>query len=353
MVQMYNLILNRKIKITFFFTKEILILCFNRLNRFTYTQKLTLHMKSFIFTNSQGTFHKEYKTDHIDGQSMFTVHDIKVWGDLTNDETVRFGLGFERLPYSIQEFKAFATTYNLTLIQVDNNAGTTTTLVAEGTALTFTTASLTAGTHSVKESTLVAMPATSAASQGDFIELFNLAGTSFVAWLDINAAGTIPSGPIFTAATYKIKVSIVTGGTAIQNAAILKAALIANAKWTGFNTITDNGNGTLTIQSNDFGSTTDAVVKNAAESGVGSITKTITQGTSHPYSLQLVVAGGVAPYNFELDSTSAALPEGIILSSYGLLSGRTASTGTPALVFKATDTAGATITSGSLTLTIS
>ncbi len=40
-----------------------------------------------------------------------------------------------------------------------------------------------------------------------------------------------------------------------------------------------------------------------------------------PYSVQLVAAGGQAPYNFELASGSAALPEGFQLNSTGLISG--------------------------------
>jgi hypothetical protein len=40
-----------------------------------------------------------------------------------------------------------------------------------------------------------------------------------------------------------------------------------------------------------------------------------------PYSIQLVAAGGQAPYNFDLADGSAALPEGFALSSAGLISG--------------------------------
>jgi hypothetical protein len=283
---------------------------------------------------------------------MFTVHDIKITGDVTDDDSIKAGLSMDRLPYSIEEFKAKATALNLTLLEKDFSANTSTTLISEATHLEITTTTLDAGAVGTAESTKVTVPATSAAAQGDYFIIYNKLGHSFAVWLDLNAAGVVPNGPLFMATTYKIKVGIVTGGSAIANAALVKAAIEASSVWNGFETITDNGDGTLDIAVDGLGNVTNATRHNEAESGNGSFVLAITAGTGD-YSDSIEAEGGVEPYTFELDSTSDDLPDGLTLSSDGVLSGVPEESGTFDLVVKVTDTFGQTDLSGTLTLTVS
>lgn len=68
----------------------------------------------------------------------------------------------------------------------------------------------------VYESFIVTCPAVSAATQGDYFTFENQAGDTYAVWLDIDAAGTPPSGAAYTAATTKIEVDVATGDTAAQ-----------------------------------------------------------------------------------------------------------------------------------------
>lgn len=307
-------------------------------------------MKNFIFSNYQGSFTKEFKTDHITGMSNFTVHDIKISGTPSEDDTIKAGLDFRMLPYSIEEFKAKAVSGNFTLTEVDFSANTSTVLNS-ATGLSVTTAALDAGTNGVAEVTALTVPATSGAAQGDYVIIYNKAGKAFAVWLDLNAAGTIPTGVIFQGADAFIKVPIVTGGSSIANAALAKTAIEANSEWSGFATITDGGNGVLTITNSSKGLCTHTARHNAAEDGNGGFSFTKTDG-SGDYSKQLVAAGGNAPMTWELDDTSDPLVAGLSLSVDGILSGVPTTTGTLALVFKVTDVLGQTALSGAITLTI-
>lgn len=307
-------------------------------------------MKSYIFTNTQRTINKEYKTDFVNGDN-FTVHDIQVWGNMTDDEFVRLGVNFAQEPSSISAFKAKATSLNLMLRELDFGAKTETTLVAEGTELAITTSSLDAGTQGTAEVTVVTIPATAGATQGDYVILYNKAGDSFAAWLDIDADGTEPSGPLYLATDYQIQCGIATGDTAAQAAAKVIAAVEADSNWTGFDTIVDNADGTFDLTASALGDTEDAVPHNAAESGAGSISVSITDGTGD-YSVTIASEGGLAPYTYELDSTSDVLVAGLTLSSAGVISGVPTTTGTPDIVIKVTDSVGQTALSDPLTLTI-
>ena len=310
-------------------------------------------MKSFIFRNAQNTFYKEFKTDQLGDQDNFTVHDISVSGAVgTDDLLIALGLNYKQEPHTVQEFIAKATALNLVLDELDFDANTTTNLVAEGTALAITTSSLAAGTNGVAEVTTATIDTTANSAQGDYMILNNKAGKSFAVWLDIDAAGTTPSGPLFLATDYQIEVDIVTAGTAAQNAALVKAAIELDANWTGFETITDNTDGTLTITNSDLGTVTNATVHNAAEGAAGSIGVAISPEGSGDYSVQLASEGGNIPYVYTLDATSDALVAGLTLSSTGLISGIPTTTGTPDMVFKVTDQLGQTDLSAALTLTV-
>ena len=308
-------------------------------------------MKDFIFSNPQKTFRLEFKTDHLDGLDNFTVQDIIFNSDtLTLDDLIRLGLDYRRLPYTLAAFKTKATDDNYTLEELDNVDNETTELKA-ATALDFTTAAIDAGTQGTAEATVVTIPATSGATQGDYFTMTNKAGVTFAIWLDIDSDGTVPSGDDFLATDYQIMVGIATGDTAAQAAAKVKTDVEADENWDGFDTITDNTDGTLTITASDLGDCTDATVSNAVEDGVGSISVSITDGTGD-YSFQVEHEGGNGEITYELDSTSDALVDGLTLSEDGIISGVPTTTGTPDLVFKITDGLGQTAVSDALTLTI-
>lgn len=126
------------------------------------------------------------------------------------------------------------------------------------------------GTPNVETLTI---PATSGATQADYVVLTNAAGTKVACWLDIDAAGTAPTGAAYVAATVKLKISIVTGGTSADNGTIFATALDANA-WSNPTKITDNEDGTVTIAQVIGATVAAAVPKNADDSGAGSITAT-------------------------------------------------------------------------------
>lgn len=310
-------------------------------------------MKNFIFRNAQNTFYKEYKTDQLDGQDNFTVHDISFVGEAgVEDGLTTIGLNYKREPHTLQEFVAKATALNLVLDELDYSAGSTDNLVAEGTALAITTSSLAAGTVGVAEITTVTMDTFANSAQGDYMILNTKAGVSFAIWLDLDDAGTVPTGPLFLATTYQIEVDIATADTAVQVAGKVKADIELDSNWTGFETITDNANGTLTVTNSDLGTVTDATVHNAAEDAPGSIGVAEATPGSGDYSVQLASEGGNTPYAYELDATSDPLVAGLTLSSTGLISGIPTTTGTPDMVFKVTDQFGQTDLSASLTLTV-
>ena len=308
-------------------------------------------MRDLIFSNTQNTFRKEYKTDLLASWDNFTVHDIKVTGDYTDDELIRAGISYEHLPYTKAAFIAFAVANNLTLTELDYSANTSTSLNA-ATALSITTSSLAAGTNGVAEVTTVTADTFANSTQGDYMILNNKAGESFAVWLDLDAAGTVPDGALFLATTYQILAGIATGDSAIQVAGKVKAAIELDANWAGFDTITDNGDGTLTVTNTDLGTVTNATVHDELETGAGSIGVVISPEGSGDYSVQLASTGGNSPYTYALDATSDALVAGITLSTTGLLSGVPTTTGTPDLVFKVTDAYGQTALSASLTLTV-
>lgn len=301
-------------------------------------------MRNFIFRNAQNTFYKEYKTDKLDNQDNFTVHDISFSGEAgVEDSLTTLGLNYKREPHTLQEFIAKALALNLVLDELDFSDGTTTNRAAEGTALDITTSSLAAGNVGIAEVITPTFDSFANSAQGDYIIFNDHAGNSFAVWLDLDAAGTVPDGPLFLATTYQIEVDIVTGDTAIVVAGKVKAAVELIATWNAsFETITDLGTGALTVTVTALGTVVDATVHDEPETGAGSISVVITTPGSGDYSVQLVTEGGNAPYTYALASGSPALVDGITLSSSGLVSGVATTTGTPAVEFEVTDNFGQT-----------
>ncbi|HEY8272156.1 MAG TPA: hypothetical protein VIG33_14800 [Pseudobdellovibrionaceae bacterium] len=118
-------------------------------------------------------------------------------------------------------------------------------------------------------------PAVAGATQGDFVVLYNEAGQSIAAYIDIDAAGTAPTSPLYTAATYKVAISVATGDL---------AAAVATAFRTAVNGVLPDVTFTLAsatcICTQDIvGDCSNAVLKNSDGTGVGSITNSVgTEG---------------------------------------------------------------------------
>lgn len=123
----------------------------------------------------------------------------------------------------------------------------------------------------------ITVPATAAATQGDYFVLENMVGTIAAIWLDIDADGTEPTGAAYVAADSKIEVNIVTGGTAAENAALVYAAAASVLGWTAV----DNEDGTVTYTSSYAGNAPAPTRHNANDSGNGSfVVATTTAGTA-------------------------------------------------------------------------
>ncbi len=120
----------------------------------------------------------------------------------------------------------------------------------------------------------VTAPAVAAATQGDFIIIYNQAGLSEALWLDIDADGTAPSADEYLAADTKTMVSVATGDLA---AAV--AAAIASAVTLADVTAAYVSGATFTLTQDIYGDCSDAVPYNEDASGAGSIGVSVgTQG---------------------------------------------------------------------------
>jgi hypothetical protein len=119
------------------------------------------------------------------------------------------------------------------------------------------------------------------AEQGDYISLTNTSGETLAVWLDIDAAGTAPTGVVYAASDYQAEVDIVTGGTAIANAALFTTGIEGATTWVAITTVVDNLDTTITISQVTGGTVTAADPHNTGDTGVGSITAaTDTTGTA-------------------------------------------------------------------------
>jgi len=116
----------------------------------------------------------------------------------------------------------------------------------------------------------VTCPATAAAAQGDYFVAYNQAGDSYAVWLDIDAAGTPPSGAAYLAADNQVEVDIVTGDTAAQVATKVAAAL----------TMTDVTDlaalAVVTLTQDLIGAVTAPTRHNTGDTGNGSFTLSVS-----------------------------------------------------------------------------
>ena len=98
----------------------------------------------------------------------------------------------------------------------------------------------------VAEVQKIVHPAVAALGQGDFYKLTNYAGTTFAIWFDIDANGTAPNGPIYSACDVSIMASVSTGGTAADVATAAKAAMDAEVLFVGFTLVKSSADITFT-----------------------------------------------------------------------------------------------------------
>lgn len=123
--------------------------------------------------------------------------------------------------------------------------------------------------NAVQESYTITCPATAGATQADYFMIYDEAGNSTAVWIDIDAAGTAPTGALYVASGSQIEVDIATGDTAAQVGTKFYTALNGNVTNVSF---TDNLDGTIDIQLDNAGPASAAAVpKNANDGGAGSI----------------------------------------------------------------------------------
>ncbi len=269
-------------------------------------------MKNFIFTNTDNTFAYEFKTDFITGMDNFTVHERKVTGALTEAVLIRSGIDFNLLPYTYQAFIAFAEDNNFTLTEVDFSAGTSTALKT-ATAFSITTTSVKDGTVGVVDIQTLTMDTFANSTQGDYISITNWNGEVLAAWLDLDADGTVPTGAIYLAADYQVRVPIVTGDVAVDVAAAIVAAINSDGNeynlWTDYATIADAGSGTVTITQTQAGAVAVAVPKDDDDVGAGSITVAATQtgvsGVAEEETITIDTTANTTQGDFVILSNSA------------------------------------------------
>ena len=289
-------------------------------------------MKTLKYTNANKAIDVEYLTDLIGSNKNLTVYQVTqcvngVKQVNLNATAQSFGMLDKVDMYSLKQMTDQATDKNLTLnvYEAGQNVVNLNTL----TTLAITTDNITAGVCGNAQVETIAIPATAAAAQGDYVVIKNaLSKKTAAVWLDINAAGTAPTGVKYTGADYKIKVSIVTGGTATQNGTLFKNALASITAFAGELTLVDNGDGTVSLTQKYTGVVTASDPENTGSTGAGSITvASVTAGTAGTaYELTFEAEGGNEAYTW---TTASTLPVGLTLSTAGVLSG------TPRQIFNA------------------
>lgn len=119
-------------------------------------------------------------------------------------------------------------------------------------------------------------PAQAGATQGDFVVIYNKAGESLAAYIDIDSAGIVPTASAYVNADYKVAIAVATGDLAADVAAAFAAVAVALPDVTFDDSA---ANGTCLVTQDIYGAANDATFSNAAGSGAGSITGVVgTQG---------------------------------------------------------------------------
>lgn len=109
-------------------------------------------------------------------------------------------------------------------------------------------------------------------TQGDFVIIYDQSGNTTGVWLDIDANGTPPAGPLFTATGTKIEVDISSADTDIQAAAKFFTAVDGVIPNISFY---NNLDGSISAIQDIPGSTLDIKEYDATEAGTGSMSTAI------------------------------------------------------------------------------
>lgn len=165
----------------------------------------------------------------------------------------------------------------------------------------------------------VTLPAFAGATQADYLHVTAQDGTKFAIWLDLDAAGTAPTGALYVASDEQIEVDIVTGDTAAQVATKVRAALLANAEWTARFSTSAITTATFTITQLSPGAVDNPAPKSENDGGAGSITVSVTTAGSD---------GGVVLATNRLTSSSHGWSTGqpVILTGSDVPAGLTSGT---------------------------
>lgn len=107
---------------------------------------------------------------------------------------------------------------------------------------------------------------------------FYCAGRSVSVWVDIDASGVVPTGALYVAADYKIKVSATSGMSAVQLATAAYNAILASSDGERLFEVDDNLDGSLSVYNDVSGNVTNALPKKSDDTGAGEITVVVTDG---------------------------------------------------------------------------
>lgn len=126
------------------------------------------------------------------------------------------------------------------------------------------------------EDVIFTLPSGVLANQADYLYFTDPAGETWAVWLDIDAAGTPPSGAHYLGADHQVMVSVLSTDTNIQLAGKVFVGL--DGAITNMNAV-DNGDGTINLTSILLGNLPDATTYLEDDSTSGSILASIaTQG---------------------------------------------------------------------------
>lgn len=146
-------------------------------------------------------------------------------------------------------------------------------------------------------------------NQAEFMLLTNAAGTTWAIWFDIDAAGTEPTGAVFTGADNAIEVDIAGADTAAQVAAKVETAIAAITDVSTDDTAAD---GTMIITQDLFGAVVTFLFFDAdstAYSGGGAlaVANTTVGVASNTNSTHVTFNGAAGAFNCWMDVASVGV----------------------------------------------
>ena len=121
----------------------------------------------------------------------------------------------------------------------------------------------------------ITCPSGGAAAQGDYVSMSEPDGDDYAIWLDIDAAGTAPTGAIYVAANRQVEVDIGSGDADTDVAAAVKAAMEADGSFNEYElSVASN---VITAVAVSPKSVTDAAPHSENDGGAGSFAVSVVQ----------------------------------------------------------------------------